>query len=155
MLFNNFKRIHLSSQCVGFVSGCFCSVVDDKLRHLWQSVRTPEHEADSQDRSDLSLQSLYSISSDTILSWATNKGAPSEIRALGIPHTGEGAPARWPKKKVTEQFPQERYAAVWNQKQKSCCLRCLLLSIILWRTTLIITLKRLFYFTEGTFKTIN
>ena len=58
-------------------------------------MRTLGREADSQDRTDLSQHiALYSISSATVLSGATNKGAPIEIRALGnspqLFHMGEG-----------------------------------------------------------------
>lgn len=69
----------------GFVSSVFCSgwqmmsfvaVCEDT--RAWSRVPGQEW--------PFPAITLYSTSSDTILSWATHKGAPSEIRALGIPH---------------------------------------------------------------------
>lgn len=68
---------------LGFCVTCF---LNDKWCHLRQCVRKLEREADSQDTSDLALKSHCTVFPDTVVPWATNKGAPSETRALRIPH---------------------------------------------------------------------
>lgn len=65
-----------------------CSLVLEETTNdiTWRCVRTLEREAclSGQQWPFLTI-ALYSISSAMFLSWATNKGAPSEIRALEIP----------------------------------------------------------------------
>lgn len=71
--------------------------------------RLPEHKWPSP------AVTLYSISSDTVVLLATNKGAPSEIRARGIPHclhTQAKVVLLCDPERVAEQFPQQPYATV-------------------------------------------
>lgn len=102
------------------------------------------------------LQStLYSISSDTFPSWATNKGAPSEIRALGIPH----CPHRrgWSYFVTQEEIQgvasttnlcrnlESKTESVGTGWRLLLCLKGFLLSIKLWRTTFIRRLRDIFH----------